>query len=383
VGPKKVKLPNGEVRWEVRYYEAGRGSSRRRRRFLLHKDAQTFELEVARRRQLGELAESEWSRRTVAELAVDWWELYAVPNLAPRTRKDARRLLAKHIEPRLGRHRLRDVTVPVVDDFKAQLLRAGVGESQTRQALNVLQGIFRYAEERGRVARNPVRLVRKPPIRRNRAVVCLAPITVEVIRALLLEGGRYGDAALVSVLAYAGARPQEALALEWRHVRDRTLLWEQKNVDGEIVPGQKTGRPPRTTPLWAPLRDDLVAWRLRSGRRGGLVFPRHDGGPWCTHNWDNWGARVWRPARERAGTGEPPYGLRHAYASLRIAEGASIPELAEELGHSPQMTLSTYAHVINELRGLPPMPAEERIAEARSEVERNGMESALGHAAGE
>jgi len=56
-------------------------------------------------------------------------------------------------------------------------------------------------------------------------------------------------AALVCLLAYAGPRPQEVLALEWRQVRERTLLFEQKNVDGEIVVGQKTGRPPRTTPL--------------------------------------------------------------------------------------------------------------------------------------
>jgi hypothetical protein len=54
-------------------------------------------------------------------------------------------------------------------------------------------------------------------------------------------------------------------------------------------------------------------------------------------------------------------GHRTFYALLRIAEGASIPELAEELGHSPRITLSTYAHVIDELR-------EERIAEARIRV---------------
>jgi integrase len=71
----------------------------------------------------------------------------------------------------------------------------------------------------------------------------------------------------ICVLAYAGPRPQDAVALEWPQVRDSTLLFEQKNVDGEIVAGQKTGRPPRTTPLWASLRDDLVAWQLRSGRR--------------------------------------------------------------------------------------------------------------------
>jgi integrase len=169
----------------------------------------------------------------VRELALDWWALYVLPNLSGRTRRDYKKLLDRHIAPRVGGHRLLDVTVPVVDDFKAKLLATGVGDSQTRQALAVLSGMFTYAEQRGRIAKNPVRLVRKPSNRRKRAVVCLPPLTVELARAMLLEDERYGDAALVCVLAYAGPRPQDALALEWSHVRERTLLFEQKNVDGE------------------------------------------------------------------------------------------------------------------------------------------------------
>jgi site-specific recombinase XerD len=61
--------------------------------------------------------------------------------------------------------------VPVLDDFKAKLLAAGVGDSETRQALAVLSGMFIYAEQRGHVARNPVRLVKKPSGKRKRAVV--------------------------------------------------------------------------------------------------------------------------------------------------------------------------------------------------------------------
>ena len=118
MGPKKVTLRNGEVRWEVRYYDAGRGSARRRRRFDRREDAQSFLDETRRRRRLGDLVESEWARRTMRELALDWWALYVVPNLSERTRRDYRKLLDRHIVPRLGRHRLRDVTVPVVDDSK-------------------------------------------------------------------------------------------------------------------------------------------------------------------------------------------------------------------------------------------------------------------------
>jgi len=71
-------------------------------------------------------------------------------------------------------------------------------------------------------------------------------------------------------------------------------------------------------------------------------------------DYKNWTRRVWHAAREAAGVDPmPPYDLHHAYASLQIRAGLSIPELAERLGHSPQMTVSTYTHVIRELEGEP------------------------------
>ena len=45
----------------------------------------------------------------------------------------------------------------------------------------------------------------------------------------------------------------------------------------------------------------------------------------------------------------------------------SIPELAEQMGHSPQMTVGTYTHVIRELKGQPIMAAEDQIEQARRE----------------
>jgi hypothetical protein len=42
-----------------------------------------------------------------------------------------------------------------------------------------------------------------------------------------------------------------------------------------------------------------------------------------------------------------------------------IPELAEQMGRSPAMTLNTYAHVIRELKGEPVVSAEEQVERAR------------------
>jgi len=51
---------------------------------------------------------------------------------------------------------------------------------------------------------------------------------------------------------------------------------------------------------------------------------------------------------------------------LPIRAGVSLPELAEELGHAPQMTLATYAHAMRELRGLPRLSVEAQIQAART-----------------
>jgi integrase len=46
-----------------------------------------------------------------------------------------------------------------------------------------------------------------------------------------------------------------------------------------------------------------------------------------------------------------------------------IPDLAEQMGHSPQMTLMTYRHVIRELKGEPAVSAVEQIEQARRALE--------------
>jgi integrase len=179
------------------------------------------------------------------------------------------------------------------------------------------------------------------------------------MRATLREQ-RMRDATLLCVLAYAGLRPGEALALEWRHVRERTILVEQAVALGEVKL-TKTGQT-RTVRLLAPLAADLAEWRLASGRPDAtsLVFPGWNERPWQDTSYRNWRRRIFAPVAEAAGlVGCRPYDLRHLFCSLLLAEGASVVEVARQAGHSPAMTLSTYGHVIEEFEG-----GESRSAEA-------------------
>ena len=72
------------------------------------------------------------------------------------------------------------------------------------------------------------------------------------------------DAALFSVLAYAGLRPSEALALTWPDVREKTLLVQRALSLGEDDDTKTQHH--RTVRLLAPLREDLGEWRRRSAQ---------------------------------------------------------------------------------------------------------------------
>ncbi len=366
---KVQQLPDG--RYRIRWYVAGHGSPKRQRTFSRKRDAERFAAEIERRKEIGELVLFDQANRTVEELAKEWWRRHVVPNLAEWTRRGYRPLLTKHIQPRLGFYRLREVSPEVIADFRADLEAAGVGRHAVRVSMVILQSMFKHAIRwRWVPGPNPVQQVEKPSGRRERAVVCLAPAQVESIRAWLLDRDKLYAATMVSLVAYAGLRtPEELLALEVRHVRRNIVLVEQRNIDGMIIAGQKVrGFHPRAVDLVEPVRRDVAEYVVAMGLRSGLLFPRRDGEAWRSHDWKNWTRRVWHAARAGAGIQSlPPYDLRHAFASLQIRAGTSVPELAEQMGHAPAMTIGTYTHVIRELKGDPVVSAEEQIQRARAE----------------
>lgn len=367
-------------RFLVRWTDPGTGS-RISEEFDEQRDAIDFQAALRLARRRGGLAALNAGRETVADYADEWWASYAAHNLARSTLETYAVVWNRHALPRLGHLELRAITPGVVARFRSELEAAGVGAPTIRKTMSVLQAMLRRAVEEDRLRSNAVKQVRKPKATRQRAVRPLPPASVEQVRAAMAAPPH---AVLISVLAYTGLRPEEALALEWRHVRDGTLLIEQKNVDGKLAVGQKVdGKPPRTVGLLAAARADLAEHRRASGSplEGSLVFSRPDGQPWRATDYRNWRRRIFRPAAAAAGLtsteapwtkdnaydGPVPYDLRHSFASLLIHAGElSIIEIAGQLGHSPQTLLRTYSHVFAELRGQPKIPADQQIAKARA-----------------
>lgn len=190
------------------------------------------------------------------------------------------------------------------------------------------------------------------------------PIPVAHVELIRLTVPTAVDRAVVSLLCYAGLRPQEVAALRWSDVRASTL--HVARAQGQAGTKSTKTRQTRTVPILAPVREDLDAlepiseWLIASPRRAGPPMDAH-----------NWSGRVWRPAVRQLHLEHTPYEGRHTYASLLIAEGRTVLQVTASVGHSSSTTtLNHYGHLFEEAQLAPGESLEE--AGMRGRVEPAG-----------
>ena len=363
---EKVTRSGGEVVWRVRWRQHGRN---RARTFSTRRDARDFDAEVRRQRRAGSLAALDAGVETLGEYVTGAWAASHAATLAPKTPLHYAGLYDYHLRPFLGSIALREMTPEVIGRWQADRLASGAGPIAVRHAMDLLGSILEHAFVGGHLAANPARRVKKARAPRREEVQPLSPGTIEAMRAALDAR----DATLISVLAYAGLRPGEALGLRWGDVRDQTMLIQRASSLGEES-DTKT-RQHRTVRLLAPLAADLRSWRMAAGRPGDaeLVFPGKEGRPWTQAAYQSWRRRAFKRATEAARLAHArPYDLRHSFASLLLHEGRSVIYVARQLGHDARLTLTRYGHVIDEFEDTPRIEAEVAIANARLAVRTGG-----------
>lgn len=345
-------------KYEIRWLDGGR---HRQRTFTRKRDAQEAWNQIQRLKETDGLGILTAGDETLGEFADRWlaWKTATGRLSSPKSVRGYRWLLDKHINPYLGGYRLSELRPRLLDAWQVELLTKGAGRTSIAKAGALLHGILKRAVALELIAANPA-IYLEQPSHKKAPVKPLRVSEIEGIRAALLATDQLGDATLISVLAYAGLRPyNEALALGWEQVTKGRLLIERKLVDGELKSGTKTDKA-RSICLLKPLAADLEEWRAACGQPDtGLVFPRSDGEPWTEHDYGNWRRRTFDPL-----TTARPYDLRHTFASLLIWEGRPITYVAQQLGHSPQTCLTTYAHVIDGVEAN--VPAEKVIRSTRS-----------------
>jgi len=260
----------------------------------------------------------------------------------PATIRGYERTMRLWINPELGDRRLSDVRRRDVQKFADRIAGEGLTPSTVQNIVDPLRVIYRRAVRRDVVVLDPTEglELRRPDGKRDRIA---SPDEAQ----RLLDAIPDDERALWATAVYAGLRRGELRGLRWEHIdlaAGRIAVrraWD--DIEGDQGVKSDAGR--RTIPILAPLRLELVAHKLRTGRDGpALVFGITETHPFDPSNVRRRALAAWKAAELL------PIGLhecRHTFASLMIASGANAKVIQTVMGHATiSMTFDRYGHLM-------------------------------------
>lgn len=349
-------LPSGRKQYIVQY-RAGRRS----RRMSLGPST-VLTPEQARNRALDVLADARGGKDpaadrdahrralTIKDLVERFDEQHISIRIKKNTATEYRRLLKKHILPRLGSFLIAEVTRADIATFHHNMRHIPY---QANRCLEIISKMFNLAELWGLRpdGSNPRRLIQKYPEVKRERFLSLDEIKHlgNVLREMEMERLVMPSAALaVRLLLYTGCRLSEIMTLKWEYV----------DLEGAALhlPDSKTGA--KTVYLGRPAVELLEK------------APAIVGNPWVITGTLP-GSRLnelqhsWRRVRARAGLDDVRiHDLRHTFASTAVAAGQSLPMIGKLLGHTQVQTTARYAH----LAASPVKGAADAITEVLAQV---------------
>lgn len=317
-------------------------------------------------------------RVTVGQYLDHWLDTLSVRR---KTARSYRQFVALHLKPGLGRIRLTKLTPSHVRTLLTKKEQAGLSIRTVTLMRDVLRIALNQAVTDGAAARNVAALVKRPkPTRRQGPI--LSPDEAPVFLSRI-QGTRL--APIITIGLSVGLRLGEVLGLQWPQVDlDGGVIRVERGLetigrDRSLV-ALKSKESRRTIHLPDFVRVALVQHRQHQRERqllaGGkwraegasFVFTTRDGRPLdgcgVTRDLKRLLTQTWIGGRQEC---KHPrvvnrqcadchaehlpalsfHALRHSCASILLAQGVPVRDVAEILGHSDvRLTLSTYAHVI-------------------------------------
>ncbi|GAA1268168.1 tyrosine-type recombinase/integrase [Saccharothrix xinjiangensis] len=358
----KTSLYGLGLRYKVRYLDPNGVERSRSFPDRQKKKAEDFLIEMESDKREGKYIDPNAGKILFKEQAESWLKGYSAD---AGTRQTIRSRLRSQVYPYFGHHQVGAITPQLIRDWLGEMHEKGLGPTYQAVLFETLSSIMNSAVDDKRIHANPckVRSIKRPQ-RSPRKVVPWPASRLHKLRMAL--DARFKIVAQLG--AGCGLRQGEILAFSpddidrealvinvQRQVRliDRTLVFSlpKRNKERQVPLSETVLAtidayvelfPPTPVTLpWDDPKGDPVTVNL--------LMTREDGRP---HNGDLFNKLVWVPAFKRAGLTyakrqDGMHAMRHLYASVLLAQGVSIKELAEYLGHAdPGFTLRTYTHLL-------------------------------------
>ncbi|MEH2130137.1 MAG: site-specific integrase [Nostoc sp.] len=163
----------------------------------------------------------------------------------------------------------------------------------------------------------------------------------QIIEAFYADTNYNYYAALVEFLFTTGCRPEEALALQWKHIKGNKVTFCQKlTASGEIEAGTKT-QTKRSITVNNRLKSVIDSIKSVKCEPSDFVFPAKKGG---LIDWHNFANRAWKSVIKSLPDIEyrNPYQMRHTAITMMVRTGVDSLMIAKWVGNSPNMIAKRY-----------------------------------------
>lgn len=204
------------------------------------------------------------------------------------------------------------------------------GANYTRGAIVAVQRVWNWGIEQGHLEKTPLARMKKPAAKRREAY--MKPEDYQALLALIPENDPFKR--FLIFVWQTGCRPQEARAIEPRHVQ----------IDNQriVFPAEESkGKRAKRVIYLHGASLEIIA-HLSGLYPAGKLFRNKRGGPWTKYAICNRFLRLSRITGKRMHC----YLARHGWATKKLLQGHDSITLAALMGHcDPGMINKIYEHV--------------------------------------
>ena len=273
------------------------------------------------------------------------------PSLAPATKQRIENVLKTLVKtwPDLPTRDANRITPAQCRQWAAQALAVGTGfvapgakptkkgmaPRSLNKTIDVLRAVFAVAVEHGAIYANPTADMEKAQAKDAPLALPSMAQFHAIVKSISEAGARQSKdcADMVRLLAYSGARLNEAANLTWGHV---------DSAAGRLtIPGTKTATSHRIVPLFPPLAallTEMIARRGPEPKEAPILRVNECKGALIT------ACKALKIERLTH------HDFRHLFATQCIESGVDIPTVSRWLGHSDggALAMRTYGHLRQE-----------------------------------
>lgn len=292
---------------------------------------------------------------TVEEYLDSWLESKKA-SLKPTTWANYQKMVANHINPMLGKKKVRDLEPNHVQRLYNRLVAAEIGVHTVRKVHTVLHSALNHAVKSLLITRNPASIAIQPSSPKKEMSI----LDESQVEQFLKTASGHRWEMLYQLAILTGMRQMEILGLQWKDIDwmrktvlvDRQLVRTDLGSTRFITPKTSHGRRsialgPKTIKALKRHQENQSLDSEKAGsswEKYDLIFTTSNGTPIHHRNL----LKNYKALLREAGLPEIRFhDLRHTAASLMLNRGIPVIVVSRILGHArPSITLDVYGHLM-------------------------------------